>query len=80
VEHAPYRSGLSPGKVPGAASELAAGSAEERTPATGGLIFLSLMRLARDLIPRLFPVRPVMGHTHACGADFRAPRQKAIKR
>jgi hypothetical protein len=34
---------LSPGKVPGAASELAAGSIRERTPATGGLIFLSLL-------------------------------------
>lgn len=27
----------------------------------------------------LFPVRPAKGHTDACGRDFRAPRQKAIK-
>jgi hypothetical protein len=33
---------LSPGKVPGAASEFAAGSADERTPTMSGLIFLSL--------------------------------------
>ncbi len=40
----------------------------------------ALMRLIRALIPRRFPVRPAKGHTHGCSADFRAPRQNAIKR
>jgi hypothetical protein len=48
-------------------------------PLPGRIDFPMLMRLACALIPTPFPVRPATGHTYACGGDFRAPRQMAIK-
>lgn len=36
--------------MPGAASELAAGSIRERAPATGGLLFLSLSSAVREAV------------------------------